>query len=204
MDISIDSITITISIISLIFSVYFATTSARRQRFNLKVEQLHGGDQSGTLLSYDGVSASVSEMTGKPHYSQVALIRIVLTNRSASPISILSFFLGDEDGPEFSDYSHTEPFFVISTGENTRVNFGFVDNHIDYLKPVINLSAYESTSGYLLFPISEVYNFDYSKRIKLVVKTSRKTISKNINFGPIYQSHDKAKYEHVDSIKYNS
>ena len=199
-----EMITVIISIISLFISIYFAATSARQHKFNLVVEQLHDGHQSGTLLSYDGSRAPVSEMTGQPHSDQLALIRIVLVNKSASPISIISFHLGDENGPEFADYSHTEPYFVVTTGEKQSVLFGYKDQPLDYLLPIINLDPYEGKSGYLLFPIHDVFGFDYTENIELIIKTSRKNITKSIKFGPVYESIESTKYTKVKPVRYYS
>lgn len=195
-------ITLVISIISLIIAFHYSSSSARQHKFKLKILQLYDGAQSGVLLSFDGCSAPVEEMTGQPAYSQVSLIRISLINESASPISITSFLLNDEEGPIFADYSDTIPFFQISLDQNSKVNFGYPDKHLEYLKPIISLSPYESISGYLLFPLSDVYQFDYSKDVNLLVKTSRGNISERLKFGSVYNCIDSAKYSKPTSINY--
>lgn len=194
--------TLIISIISLIISLIVAYITLVIQRFNLTIKQDHEGHQSGVLLSYDGVRASVKEMTGKPNYSQIILLRVVIINKSSLPISIISFHLENDSGPEFCDYSHTDPYYVI-TQEYGTVNFGFPDDPLDYLKPIINLQPYETTAGYLSFPTSDLFNIDYNNPIKLIVKTSRGKKLKKLKLGPIYQSVPDAIYKSAESINYN-
>lgn len=194
----IESITITISVISLIISII----SIQKHRFKLIIHQSEGGAQSGSIITFDGCYASSSERTGEPNYDNIALIRISLINKSASSIAITSFMLGDNVSV-FADYSHTVPYFKI-TSEKIKTCFGFPDKKLEYLKPIINLKPYDAKSGYLFFPVGSFDNLNLEKKIRLTIITSRGKKVKKIKFGPIYKSSGQFPYMQPEYINYSS
>lgn len=194
----IEAITISISVLSLIISIF----SIRKHQFKLIIHQPEGGAQSASIITFDGCYASSPKLTGEPNYDNIALIRISLINKSASPIAITSFMLGDNVSV-FADYSHTVPYFKI-TSEKSNNYFGFPDKKLEYLKPIINLEPYDAKSGYLFFPVGSFDHLNLEKDIDLTIFTSRGKKVKKIKFGPIYKSSGQFPYLHPEYINYSS
>lgn len=192
-----------LSILSFILSAYIGVTNSLEKRFNIDLFQDYDGDQSGVLVGYDGINAPINEKTAQPIINMIGLARITLTNKSSVPITIISFDLGSDIGSPFTSYTHTSPFYQITTKKSSIVNFGYVDKPLKYLLPLFTIPPYQSTDGYLSFWIHEK-NILPGEKYPLKVKTSRGTKVFNIKFGSIYKPDEEYRNTKPVPIKYFS
>lgn len=180
-------IPIIISGFSLFISLVTSWNTWWRSRASLKIEKLDSGTSGIFFKSIDGClqSYSFEPTDSRPIFHSVILVDIIITNKSALPISILEFSISDF--PEFNSYSYTEDSFRVTYEKNRAIVIG-EDIPIKYLKPEFTIDPYTSVRGHLFFWAGQERDLDIRKEIPLTVKTSRKSFTSKIKIDSQYES----------------
>jgi hypothetical protein len=163
-----------------------------RNRPSIKIEQLSTSDSR--LIKPDFIDNKTPDVYWQRDYR--VLIDIIITNKSAKPISIIEFVLNNS--LKFNSYTRPGSAYsitvkpkeesidglIISYGSSTQKNFSL---HNKLLQPIVDIPPHTSVRGFLFFTSSNENVVNIGKN-ELKIITSRKTFIKDINIFDIEMS----------------
>lgn len=174
----------------LTFGITFA--NFYRNRPSIEVDQLSTSDS--LIIKPDFIDTETPDVYWQRDYRVIA--DVIVTNRSAKPISIIEFVLNDY--LKFNSYSRPGDVYLITVkppkekidGVTFVSAFSFkkeISIQNDLLKPVIDIPPYTSIRGYLFFSFSDKNDVNVGQN-KLEIITSRKTFVKDLSVFDIEKS----------------
>ncbi|PHA22040.1 hypothetical protein [Bacillus wiedmannii] len=153
-----------------------------RNRANITCSQPRGL-HTAHILKPDRIDTETPDVYW--HTDFRVIIDVIITNKSALPISIIEFKLNDSF--KFTSYSRPSSNYCVTTTSAKRVQnaitfYGAEERSFDFqiddtwLQPIIDIPPYTSLRGHLFFHFNDISNVGIGKNT-LEIITSRKAFS---------------------------
>ncbi|MFU0790697.1 MAG: hypothetical protein ACFWT6_12160 [Virgibacillus proomii] len=163
-----------------------------RNRPSIKIGQLSTHDSR--IIKPDFIDDKTPDVYWQRDYR--VLVDVIITNKSAKPISIIEFVLNDSlrfnsyirPGSSYSitvkPQEETIDGVIFGYGSSTQIIFSL---HNKLLQPVVDIPPYTSVRGFLFFSCFNKDDVNIGKN-ELKIITSRKTFIKDVNVFDIEMS----------------